>query len=75
MSWVDFAVRGTIILAAAFAAAYAARQASAAIRHFVWTAAFVAMLVLPVAMKVGPHVVVGSAPVAARPSRALAAGA
>ena len=70
MTWVDFVVRATIILTAAFAAAYAGRQASAAVRHFVWTAAFVAVLLLPLAMKVGPRFTVGGMTTA--PTRAQA---
>lgn len=55
MEWLaQGAWRGTLILAAAFAAAAGLRRASAAVRHFVWTAAFVALLVLPVAMALTP---------------------
>jgi len=50
--------RGSIVLAAAFAAAAGgapwARRASAAVRHFVWTAALAAMVALPVALLVAP---------------------
>ncbi|MCU1235952.1 MAG: TonB family protein, partial [Candidatus Solibacter sp.] len=64
MTWLDFVVhfvvRGTVILAAAFAAAYGARRASAAVRHFVWTLAFIAMLLLPAAMRVGPRFAIPS---------------
>ena len=58
MTWVELlaesAWRGSIVLAAAFAAATGLRRASAAVRHFVWTAALTAMLVLPVALFVAP---------------------
>jgi TonB family protein len=62
MTWVELlaqsAWRGSIILAAAFAAGAGgapwARRASAAVRHFVWTAALAAMVVLPVALLVAP---------------------
>jgi TonB family protein len=54
MTWADLVVRGTVILAVAFAGAYAARRASAAVRHFVWTLAFVAVLLLPAVREMGP---------------------
>jgi TonB family protein len=58
MTWVELlaqsAWRGSIILAAAFAAVAGLRRASAAVRHFVWTAALAAMVVLPVAVLVAP---------------------
>jgi TonB family protein len=48
ISWLaEIAWKGTAILAAAFAAAALLRRASAAARHFVWTAAFAALLLLP----------------------------
>ena len=65
MMWMDLAVRGTAILAAAFGAAWMLRSASAAIRHFVWTAAFAAVLLLPAAMRVGPRFPMAPTPVAA----------
>jgi len=50
MTWVELlaqsAWRGSIVLAAAFAAAAGLRRASAAVRHFVWTAALAAIVVL-----------------------------
>lgn len=58
MTWLEIlaqcAWRGTMILAAAFAAAAVLKSGSAAVRHFVWTAAFAALLVLPVAMATVP---------------------
>jgi TonB family protein len=65
MMWMDLAVRGTAILATAFAAAWMLRSASAAIRHFLWTAAFAAVLLLPAAMRVGPRFPMASTPVTA----------
>ena len=50
----ESAWRGSIILAAALAAAAGLRRASAAVRHFVWTAALAAMVVLPAALLVAP---------------------
>jgi TonB family protein len=46
--------RGSIVLLAAFAAAAGLRRASAAVRHFVWTAALAGMVVLPVVLLVAP---------------------
>jgi TonB family protein len=60
MTWADFVVRGTLVLAAGFAASSAFRRASAALRHFVWTAAFLALLALPVALGLGPKIAVDS---------------
>src|ERR1700719_612934 len=58
MTWLEFlaqsAWRGTVILAAAFAAVAALRRGPAAVRHFVWTAALAALLVLPLAMATLP---------------------
>src|SRR5438552_15275258 len=62
LSWLEIlaqcAFRGTVILAAAFAAAallqWEPLRRPAALRHFVWTAAFAALLLLPVAMATLP---------------------
>jgi len=58
MTWVELlaqsAWRGSIILLAAFAAVAGLRRASAAVRHFMWTATLAAMVVLPVALFVAP---------------------
>ena len=64
MTWMDFVLRGTVILAAAFAASRAMQRASASVRHFVWTAGFLTLLLLPLAMNVGPRFAVGSLPAA-----------
>ncbi|MBZ5586843.1 MAG: M56 family metallopeptidase, partial [Acidobacteriia bacterium] len=58
---VGCAWRGTVILAAAFAAAVILRRASAALRHLVWTAAFGALLMLPLALPFAPKWGVGPA--------------
>jgi TonB family protein len=49
---IGIVVKGTILLAAAFWAAALLRRRSAAQRHFVWTAAFGALLLLPVVAQV-----------------------
>ncbi len=72
MTVADLVVRGTVILAAAFVAAYGARRASAAVRHFVWTMAFLAVLLLPAAMKVGPRFALPGAAPAAVQTRVMA---
>jgi hypothetical protein len=64
MTWADFVVRGTLVLAAGFAASYAFGRGSAALRHFVWTAAFVALLALPLALGLGPKIAVEAGPMA-----------
>src|SRR5205807_9376019 len=66
MTWLEIlaqcAWRGTVILTAAFAAAAFFRQApgrvprgTAALRHFIWTAAFAALLLLPLALAAVPR--------------------
>jgi len=47
--------KGSLILAAAFAANFVLRRGSAAARHFVWTAAFAALLLLPAAILLIPR--------------------
>ena len=47
--------KSTILLAAAFAANYALRRGSAALRHFVWTAAFAVLLALPLLTAIAPR--------------------
>jgi len=58
MTWMEFlaqsAWRATVILAATFAAVGALGRAPAAVKHFVWTATLVALLVLPLAMVTVP---------------------
>ncbi len=48
------AVKATVLLTVAFAAAWMLRSKAAALRHFVWTAAFAALLLLPPATAVAP---------------------
>ena len=64
MTWTDFVVRGTVVLAAGFAASFAFGRASAALRHLIWTAAFVALLAMPVAMQVAPKIAIAAWPAA-----------
>ena len=56
MTWVDFIVRGTTVLAVGFLASFAFGRASAAVRHLIWTAAFGALLVLPLALDLAPKI-------------------
>jgi TonB family protein len=56
MTWADFVVRGTLVLAVGFAASYTFGRASAAVRHLIWTAAFLALLVLPAVRWMGPKI-------------------
>ena len=65
MTWTDFVVRGTLVLAAGFAASFVFGRASAALRHFIWTAAFLALLAMPVAMRVTPKIAIAAWPAAA----------
>ena len=55
MTWADFVVRGTLVLAVGFAASYAFGRASAAVRHLIWTVLFLALLALPVVLRWGPE--------------------
>ena len=63
MTWAELlaqsAWRGSNVLLAAFAAVAGgapwARRATAAVRHFIWTAALAAMVLLPAAMLVAPR--------------------
>jgi TonB family protein len=64
MTWTDFVIRGTLVLAAGFAASFVFGRASAALRHFIWTAAFLALLAMPVAMRVTPKIVIAAWPAA-----------
>jgi TonB family protein len=48
-------VKASALLAVAFAVNYALRRGSAALRHFVWTAAFAVLLALPLVMAIGPR--------------------
>lgn len=51
----DAGIRGTLVLAVAFAAAAGMRRSSASARHLVWLAALTAMLLLPLARTVVPE--------------------
>ncbi|HEV2445010.1 MAG TPA: M56 family metallopeptidase, partial [Candidatus Sulfopaludibacter sp.] len=48
-------VKASVLLAAAFAASWVLRNRAAALRHFVWTAAMAALLLLPFAIAVAPQ--------------------
>ena len=50
----ELIVKASILLAAAWVARAALRGASAALRHFLWTGAFAAVLLLPAAVRVAP---------------------
>jgi TonB family protein len=55
LAWLaEIAWKATVVLAAAFAANYALRRGPAAMRHFVWTMALAVLLVLPLAISIGP---------------------
>lgn len=51
---IALALKATLILAAAFAAAACLRRGPAAVRHFLWTAALAAILALPLASLAPP---------------------
>ncbi|HUK18624.1 MAG TPA: M56 family metallopeptidase [Bryobacteraceae bacterium] len=58
LAWLnEIAWKGTAILAAAFVAAALLRRASAAARHFLWTEALAALLLLPAVMALVPSLV------------------
>src|SRR6266700_3825810 len=58
MTWMAFvaenAWKGTAILAAAFALGTLLRGSSASLRHYLWTAAFASLLVLPAVIDAVP---------------------
>jgi len=62
MTWADFVVRGTLVLAAGFLASFAFGRASAALRHLIWTTAFLALLAMPVALRLAPKIALGDWP-------------
>jgi TonB family protein len=64
MTWMDFVVRGTVVLAAGFAASFACGRASAALRHLVWTATFLALLAMPFALGLAPKIALAPWPAA-----------
>ncbi len=51
----ELAIKATLILLAAYAAAGALRKASAALRHVIWLTALVCLLLLPAASRTIPH--------------------
>jgi TonB family protein len=51
---IDFGIKGALALAIAFLAAWLMRQASASTRYALWTCALAAVLVLPLALWIGP---------------------
>src|SRR4051812_47071293 len=65
MTWSDFILRGTILLAAAFLTSYAFARASAALRHLIWTSAFLGLLLLPAVLRLAPKVALAAWPAAA----------
>jgi TonB family protein len=64
MTWADFVVRGTLVLAAGFLASFAFGRASAALRHLIWTTAFLALLAMPVALRLAPKIALDASPAA-----------
>lgn len=55
MTWLEVAGKATMVLAGGFLAAGMLRGASAAVRHFLWTAVLAAVLALPATMVVTPR--------------------
>jgi TonB family protein len=53
--FVEFAWKSTLVLAAAFAVTSALRRGSAAVRHFVWTAALAVLVPMAAMIAVGPR--------------------
>jgi TonB family protein len=53
--WIEMAWKSAVVLGATFGASYALRRTAAAVRHFVWTAAFAMLLLLPAAAVKGPR--------------------
>jgi TonB family protein len=51
---IDFGIKGALALGIAFLAAWVARRASASLRYVLWTCALAAVLVLPLALWIGP---------------------
>src|SRR5690348_9678600 len=54
MSWVELALKSTLVLLAAWLLALALSRRSAALRHLVWTGALAALLALPLLSVVLP---------------------
>ncbi len=55
-TWFAFVVKGSVVLGAAGAAAWALRRSSAAVRHVVWAAALASLAALPLASVLLPRV-------------------
>lgn len=73
-AFLSIATKATILLGAAFATAALLRRASAASRHFLWTAVLAALLLLPAATALAPRWTV-AAPIPASTVPAAAATA
>jgi beta-lactamase regulating signal transducer with metallopeptidase domain len=58
-TWIELALKGAVVLAAAAAAVRALRGASAATRHLVWATALAVLVALPVVGMVVPRVSLG----------------
>src|SRR4029434_10673162 len=58
MTWADFVMRGTLVLAGGFAASFALGRASAALRHLIWTTSCGSLSVLPWVMQMAPKVAI-----------------
>jgi beta-lactamase regulating signal transducer with metallopeptidase domain len=63
--FIDLAVKGTLLLVLAFAAAALLRRCSAATRHLNWQLALAGLLALPLVAAVTPRVAVPAGPLAA----------
>jgi len=63
MTWLEFAWKSTAILGVVFAVNAMLRRSSAALRHFLWSLGFLALLALPLATAALPKWAVWPAPV------------
>jgi hypothetical protein len=66
---------GTLVLAAGFLASFVLGRASAALRHLIWTAPFLALLALPMAFEMAPKIALSAWPAATVVRGTAAAGA